>query len=211
MKVFNSIALAAVTCGVMFAQSQELPKVAFNIGGGFTTPTESAGDHLDRGWNISTAIGYNFHPQFALTADFTLNSFGVNRPTLNALGFPDGNVKMWSATLNPVIHLVPRSPVDVYVTGGYGFYQWRQQFTTPTTQTFTGFDPYFGIIYPVAVPVNVVVSQNVLNKGGFNGGMGIAFGTKWKAKAYAEARFHRMFLGGDRTADVIPVTFGLRW
>ena len=48
---------------------------------------------------------------------------GVNRATLNALSFPNGSVKIWSATLNPVVHLVPRSPVDVYITGGYGFYQ----------------------------------------------------------------------------------------
>ncbi|MEI9813351.1 MAG: hypothetical protein WDO18_12210 [Acidobacteriota bacterium] len=101
--------------------------------------------------------------------------------------------------------------MDVYFTGGGGFYQWRQQFTTPTTQTFTGFDPYFGILYPVAVPVNVVVSSYTLNKPGFNGGMGVAFGTKWHAKAYAEARFHRMILGNDRYVDLIPVTFGLRW
>lgn len=210
MKVFRTIALAAITCGITFGQ-QELPKLAFNIGAGFTTPTDVAGDRLDRGWNVSTAIGYNFHPNFALTADFLYNNMNVNGSTLTALGFPDGNVKMWSATLNPVIHLVPRSPADIYITGGYGFYQWRQEFTRPDVATFTGFDPYFGIVYPVAVPVNVVVASNVLNKGGFNGGMGIAFGTKWKAKAYAEARFHRMILGSDRYADMIPVTFGLRW
>jgi opacity protein-like surface antigen len=210
MKVFRTIALGAITCGITFAQ-QELPKVAFNIGAGFTTPTAVAGDRLDRGWNIAGAIGYNFHPNFALTADLAFNNMGVNRTTLNALSFPNGSVKVWSATLNPVVHLVPRSPVDVYITGGYGFYQWRQQFTTPTTQTFTGFDPYFGILYPVAVPVNVVVSSNVINKGGFNGGLGVAFGTKWKAKAYAEARFHRMIMGTDHYVDLIPVTFGLRW
>ena len=63
----------------------------------------------------------------------------------------------------------------------------------------------------MAVPTNLILSSNTINKGGFNGGLGVAFGTKWKAKAYAEARFHRMIMGTNNYVDYIPVTFGLRW
>ncbi len=209
-KMLNSCALVILASSVAFAQD-ELPRFAFNIGGGFTTPRANAGERLDRGWNIAGAAGYRFHPNFDLALDMSYNSFGVNTATLNNLGFPDGTVRMWSATLNPVIHTMPRGPVDVYFTGGGGFYQWNQQFTVPDTATFTAFDPYFGIFYPVAVPVNVVVSEYTLNKAGVNGGAGIAFGTRWKAKVYAEARFHRMFLGSNRYVDTLPVTFGIRW
>lgn len=100
--------------------------------------------------------------------------------------------------------------MDVYFIGGGGLYQRRQQFTQPTTAVFTGFDPYFGY-YPVAVPANQVITEYTLNKPGVNGGMGIAFGTKWHVKFYAEARYHRMFLPNDRHTDLLPVTFGFRW
>lgn len=209
-KLSQLFALAVFAAGVSLAQD-ELPRVAFNIGAGFTSPVYSAGERLNPGWNVGAGIGYNFHPNFALMADFKYNNFGVNTGTLNSLGFPGGSVHLWSATLNPVVKLNPRGPVGVYFTGGGGFYQWRQQFTAPTTATFTGFDPYFGIVYPVAVPVNQVLSSYTLNKPGWNGGMGLTFGTRWHAKAFAEARFNRMILGNDRYVDTLPVTFGLRW
>jgi len=41
--------------------------------------------------------------------------------------------------------------------------------------------------------------------------MGVSLGTKWHVKFYAEARYHRMFLGNDRHTDLLPVTFGFRW
>ena len=192
------------------ALAQETPRFTGSIGGGFTTPTEAAGDRLDRGWNVGAGVGFNFNSNVALTTDFTYHSFGINAPTLTALGFPGGDVRIWSATLNPVVHTNPRGPVDVYFTGGGGLYQWNQEFTRPGTATYTGFDPYLGIFYPVAVPVNVVVSSYTVNKPGFNGGMGLSFGSK-RGKVFAEARFQRIIFGNNRYVDMIPATFGFRW
>ena len=210
MKNALMVLILAVAVGST-AYSQEVPRVAFNLGAGFTTPTADAGDRLDRGWNAAAGLGYRFHPNFSLMGDFTYNSFGVNTATLNTLGFPGGDVRMWSVTLNPTVNLNPRGPVDVYLTGGGGLYQWNQEFTTPSVATFTAFDPFLGVFFPVPVPVEQVVSSYTVNKPGFNGGMGLSFGTRWRAKVYAEARFHRMFLGSDRHADVLPVTFGIRF
>jgi hypothetical protein len=50
-----------------------------------------------------------------------------------------------------------------------------------------------------------------VNKPGVNGGIGLSFGGYKRAKFYAEARYHRMFLGGDRHTDILPVTFGVRF
>jgi hypothetical protein len=143
--------------------------------------------------------------------DFSHQRMGINSATLTSLGFPDGDARLTSVTLNPVVHTNPRGPVDVYFTGGGGLYHWYHQFTRPSTATFTGFDPFFGVFYPVAVPVNEVVASYSVNKPGFNGGMGVAVGTRWSAEFYAEARFHRMIYGNDRFVDTIPVTFGFRW
>ena len=51
-----------------------------------------------------------------------------------------------------------------------------------------------------------------VNKPGANIGAGFAFGTKWHAKFYAEARWNHVFgaYGGPRM-DYVPVTFGVRW
>ena len=206
LSVMSLVAVLGAT-----AIAQETPRATFNIGGGLTYPMQAARDKLDRGWNLSAGAGVNLHPNFALMAQFNYNTFDISRATLNSLGFPNGTVRIPSVTLNPVIHTNPRGPVDLYFTGGGGIYHWHQEFTVPTVATFTGFDPYFGVFYPVAVPVNQVVSSYSINKPGWNGGLGLSFGTRWNTKVYAEARFHRVILGADRYADMLPITFGLRW
>jgi hypothetical protein len=49
-----------------------------------------------------------------------------------------------------------------------------------------------------------------VNKPGIDAGAGIAFGTKWHGKVFAEARYDRIFMGNFHT-DYVPVSFGFRW
>jgi hypothetical protein len=72
----------------------------------------------------------------------------------------------------------------------------------------TAGNPFFGY-YPVAVPGQVVVSSYSTNRPGFDIGAGVAFGSKWGGKFFAEAKYNRIFVGGYYT-DYIPVTFGFR-
>ena len=190
--------------------AQETPPFAFNVGAGFTQAPGSSGRRLDPGWNFDAGAGYNFHPYVGLMLQFNYNQLDINTGTLNALGFPGGDIRQWSVTLDPVVHTNPKGPVDVYFIGGGGLYQRRQEFTAPTTAIFRGFDPFFGF-YRTAVPANQVLTSYTVNKPGVNGGMGISFGTKWHVKFYAEARFHRMFLSSSEHSDILPVTFGFRW
>jgi Outer membrane protein beta-barrel domain len=208
-KALRISSLLVLAGGVVSAQ--EVHPLAFNLGAGFTTPVQRAGDRLDPGWNAGVGVGYNFNPYAALKLDFGYNSFGINSGTLSTLGFPDGDVQLWSLTLDPVVHMNPRGPVDLYLTGGGGLYHWTENFTQPGVATITVFDPYFGLFYPAAVPVTEVLSTYSVYKPGFDGGAGIAFGTKWNGQVYAEARFHRMIFGNNRYVDTIPVTFGFRW
>jgi hypothetical protein len=83
------------------------------------------------------------------------------------------------------------------------------EFTAPSISTFTGFDPFFGF-FPVAVPTTQILSSYSVVKPGFDVGAGVALGTKWNGKFFAEARFNRMFLGSTHM-DYIPVTFGFRF
>jgi hypothetical protein len=50
-----------------------------------------------------------------------------------------------------------------------------------------------------------------VNKPGVDVGMGIAVGSKWRGKFYAEAKYNRIFLSGPFHMDYVPVTFGYRW
>ena len=189
--------------------AQETPRFAFNLGGGFTEPVGGTGSHLNTGWNLGAGAGFNFTPYFGALVQFNDQQSDINSGTLARIGFPGGDVNIWSLTLNPIIHTNPRGPVDVYFIGGGGLYHWRQEFTEPGTATFAGFDPFFGF-YQAEVPVQNVLSSYSVNKPGVNGGIGLAFGTKWNVKFYAEARYHRIIFG-DRHADMLPVTFGIRW
>jgi len=195
---------------VAFSMSaQEVPRFTFNAGAGFTTPVGNTGRHLDTGWNLGAGAGYNFNPHVGAVLQFQYNDFGINTPTLANIGVPDGSVRLWSLTLNPVVHLNPRGHVDVYVIGGGGLYHRTQEFTAPTTAIVTGFDPFFGF-FPAEVPANQVLASQSVMKPGLNAGMGFAVGTKWNAKFYAEARYHRMFIG-DYHTDFVPVSFGIRF
>jgi len=141
--------------------------------------------------------------------DAGYDSMGIGSTTLNNLGFGGGNLSVFSLTLNPIVHLTPKSNVDIYVTGGGGYYRLNRDFTQPGISQGVGYDPFFGF-YPYATPVDVIVDSYSLNKPGVDIGAGVAFGKKWGGKFFAEARYHRIYIGGDRHTDYVPVTFGFR-
>jgi len=208
----NRLALASCT-GLLLGVSlnaQEVSPFSFQISGGFTQPVGNTGRNLDDGWNIQGGAGYNFGPYVGAMIDVGYNSFGVNSTTLQNLGFPDGGFHVFSATLDPIVHLNPHGHFDVYVTGGGGVYHVYQDFTQPSVASGLGFDPFFGF-YPTVFPVNQLLASYSVTKPGVDIGAGVALGTKWHGKVFAEARYDRIFMGNDRHTDYVPVSFGFRW
>ena len=203
------IAASMVLSGISMS-AQETPKFTFDVGGGFTQPIGNTSRHLDTGWNIKAGVGFNFNRYVGAMVDAGYNRFDINSFTLSNAGFPDGNVQVFSATLDPVVHVVPGRRVDVYLIGGGGVYRTTQQFTQPSAASVLGFDPFFGF-YNVTVPTTQILSSYSINKPGVNFGAGIALGSKWHGKFYAESRYHRIFTGNDRHLDYMPVSFGFRW
>jgi hypothetical protein len=202
--VFTGLALFVAGAAV----AQEVPRIAVSGGAGFTTGVGDAGERLDTGWNIRGGVGVNFSPHVGVMLDLGYDSMGIKSSELNNLGYGGGNLNVFSATVNPIVHLAPRSKADFYLTGGGGYYRMSQDFTQPGVVTGTGFDPFFGF-YPVAVGTNVVVSSYSVNKPGWDIGGGVAFGSKWHGKFFAEARYNRIYIGNYYT-EYIPVTFGFR-
>ena len=205
----RKIALFGMLAGIGGALcAQETPRLALNVGAGFTTPVGHTSNEVDTGWNVRGGAGVNFGYHFGVLLDAGYDSMGIQSGTLSNLGFGGGNLNVFSLTLDPIIHVLPKGPVDFYITGGGGYFHQQQQFTNPGVVTGTGFDPFFGF-FPVAIPTNIVVSDYSVNKPGIDVGAGIAFGSKWGGKFFAEARYNRIFTGNYHT-DYIPVTFGFR-
>ncbi len=142
--------------------------------------------------------------------DVGYNRFGINGATLANVGFPGGNVGVFSATLDPIVHLNATRHADLYIVGGGGLYRTTREFTRPSSASFSAFDPFFGF-YNVTVPTTQILSSYTVNKPGINVGAGFSVGTKWHGKVFAEARYNRIFMGNDRYTDYVPVTLGFRW
>jgi hypothetical protein len=192
------------------ANAQEFSRFTFNIGGGFTQTVGNTGRYLDNGWNIQGGAGYNFTPYVGAMIQTQFDAVGINSTTLNNLGYPGGDVHVFAATVDPIVHLTPRSHFDVYIIGGGGLYHEYQEFTAPSVATVTGFNPLFGF-YTAGIPTTEVLASYSVNKPGANIGAGVAFGTKYRAKIYAEARWNHIFMSNGERMDYVPVTFGVRW
>jgi hypothetical protein len=208
MRYLTFTCVGLVLAGLVSAQ--EISRFSFTAGAGFTEPLGTAGRYLDTGWNVGVGGGFNFSQYVGAMIDLNYNHFGINSATLSNVGFPGGDVSVFSATLDPVIHLTPHGHFDFYVTGGGGIYHQYQDFTAPTVSAITGYNPFFGF-YSAAVPTTTVLASYSVNKPGIDAGAGLAFGTKWHGKFFAEARYNRIFLYNNVRTDYLPVTFGFRW
>jgi len=191
-------------------QAQEYHRLIVDFGGGFTQPVGRTGNILDQGWNVQGGAGVNFSQYVGALVQLDFNSLGISSGTLSNLGYPGGNIHVFSATLDPIVHLTPHGHFDVYLIGGGGVYRRTQEFTQPGTAVGTGYDPFFGF-YQYGIPTTEVLASYTVVKPGVNGGAGIAFGSKWGGKFYAEARYHHIFMGNNQHTDYVPVSFGFRW
>jgi hypothetical protein len=206
--------LALTSCMILsitgIISAQETSKFAFDLGAGFTTTVGATGRNLDtNGWNLRGGAGYNFSPRLGAMVNLGYDSFGINSGTLNAIGFPGGGVHIFTAMVDPIVHVNPKGRFDLYVTGGGGLFHQYQEFTQPSVANVVGYNPFFGF-YNATIPTTQVLSSYSVNKPGYDVGAGIAFGTKWHGKFFAEAKYYHMFNSNSHT-DFVPVTFGYRW
>lgn len=206
------IASCAGLLAVGALSAQEFSHFGLSVGAGFTQGLGSTGRNLDLGWDVRGGAGVRFNPYVGVMVNAAYDNMGITPSTLATVGAPGGRVSVTSFTLDPIIHLSPKSHTDVYITGGGGLFHRYQEFTAPSVAVVTGFDPFFGF-YPVGVSANQVLSSYSVNKPGIDIGVGVAFGSKWHGKFFAEARYERIFMGNRFSSDTefLPVTFGFRW
>lgn len=204
MKNIAFVSCFGLLCiGTMSAQ--EVSRFTFDLGAGFTQPVGNTGRLLNDGWNVQGGVGYNFSNYLGTMLQVDYNSLGMSGAALGTSGFPGGDIHIFSATVDPIVHLTPKSHFDVYAIGGGGLYHWSQQFSAPTGVVSNSFAGSFPLVIPNAG------DQYSVNRPGWNAGMGVALGTKWHGKIFAEARYVHVFLNNGERGDYVPVTFGFRW
>jgi hypothetical protein len=204
-----SLLLFTLAGSTLFGQS-ETSRFTFDLGAGFTESVGATSIQLNQtGWNAGGGAGYNFTKNIGVMVDLGYTSLGINSATLSSFAAPGGNVGIFTATVDPVVHVAPFHHVSMYLTGGGGMFRQRQEFTAPSVATAEVYNPFFGF-YPVSVGATEAFGQYSVIKPGFDTGAGIEFGSKWHGKFFAQAKYYHMFNNNSHT-DFIPVTFGFRW
>jgi opacity protein-like surface antigen len=192
--------------------------LTFEAGGGFSAPTEDSSPYITWGGNVTVGAGYRFNPMFSLMTEYQFIDDKLPGQIIAEAGATGGNDHIWSLTLDPVVDLTPKGRLDVYVTGGGGFYRKVTSFTDPQAVQYCTYY-YCGI-----TTQNVVVGHFSSNQGGWNVGAGIAHRFGGNMKLFAEARYLDVDSPAVTTqpnglgtttvgagTKIIPVTFGVRW
>ena len=184
----------------------------FSVGGGPTVPAKYTGRRFDTGYNLTAGVGIHPWRAVGVMAEFGFLQNGINSSQLSRIGVPGGESRIYSLTVNPMIHLVPKGRFDAYLVSGGGYYRRTVELTTPSSAITTGFDPYYGFFFPLEIPTTTVLGSRTQNKMGYNAGLGVAVRMKEDGRAtlFAESRYHYIYTTPVRTA-ILPVTFGFRW
>jgi hypothetical protein len=197
--------------------------MTYEVGGGGNAPTSDSSPYITWGGNITVGGGYRFNKNLSLMLEYQFIDDKIPGAIIAEAGATGGNDHIWSLTLDPVYNFNPKSAINFYATGGYGFYRKVTSFTDPEEQQFC---TYF---YCGTVTQNVTVGHFSSNQGGWSIGGGLShrfagWNGDGKMSVFAEARYLDVLspaittepnglgttaVGAD--TKIIPVTFGLRF
>lgn len=197
--------------------------LTYEAGGGFNAPTSDSSPYITWGYNFNLGGGYRFNKNLALNLEYQFIHSKLPGAIIAQAGATGGYAQIWSFTLDPVYDFNPKSAIEFYATGGYGFYRKVTSFTDPQQQIYCS---YF---YCGTVTQNVVVGHFSSNQGGWNIGGGLqhrfaGWNGDGKMRVFAEARYLDVLspavttqpnglgtttVGAD--TKIIPVTVGLRF
>jgi hypothetical protein len=202
--------IAVLTSAGANAQD-DFHRFTFNVGGGYTGIGGRQSDRVDHGGNVQVGAGFNFNSFLSVNGTFMFHQLGITREALDAASQPDGNVRVYSLTVDPKLSLPKVLGVKPYVLVGGGWIRRTTQFTQPTLANTIIFDPWWGIYRPGVVVVNQVLGTFSTNGGMYNAGLGVDFSLpNTRMKIFAEGRYVHGFTESSNTI-LAPLTVGLRW
>jgi hypothetical protein len=179
-------------------------------GGGLASPIGNTHHYFTPSWGFQGGFGRQFSKKFAVPIEFDYDHFGMTGQTLNNqltlynndinyfCSLPanaatcatngvtdfstlDGNMHVWSFTVDPTETFAQTDSWGAYAVEGVGFYHKVSNFLTPQTETV--FDPFFG---PESFTANAVIDHYTSNAAGFNAGLGITY----KFSKFSNERFY---------------------
>ncbi len=190
-------------------------KLAIEAGAGFNAPVGNTQKTQTFGWNFTGGAGYNMSKHFGILAEYQFARTGIPNSVLASQSAPQGNVHIWSLTLDPILYYKTSGAIGGYITGGGGFYRKLTSFTQPVYEGIVC--DFYGYCYPQYG--TVTLSHFSSNQGGVNIGTGITHRiSDTGTMIFAEARYlwvdsprNSPTQIGSGTVSMIPVSFGIRW
>jgi len=205
--VVTAAALACLVVGTASAQSPW----GGNIALGYGWPLGDAGDRFDG--NLAFAAGLAYAPEswpVGLRFEFQWNEFDPKSSYLEQFDVGDGNAQIWSITANVEWKRRVSRNWGYYLIGGIGYYDYELELTEPGAGLVTVCDPWWGICYPVLVPVDEIVGSYGGNDFGLNAGFGFTWPVSRTSEFYVEARYH--WIDKDNgSLQFVPLMVGFKF
>src|SRR4051794_14648623 len=85
-------------------QAQDIPKLAFNIGGGISTPLNPTGKYAGVSGNFTAGTGYSLDRNNSIGAEFMWAGLPTNLSVLHPINAPFGSVNLYTLTANYRYH-----------------------------------------------------------------------------------------------------------
>jgi hypothetical protein len=187
-----------------------LNHVTMGAGAGFSFPVSTLSHRTKTGFNFVASGGPRFNSRFSVPIDFSLHYLNIK----NSARSTDPNIdlflgslaRIWSLTVNPSYEFIKQERFGSYATAGYGLYNRKLLLAAPGLAPVAACDPFWNVCVnnlPSGAEVN---GELGVYKGGYNVGGGVTFGAH--TKFFAEIRYHHML---TTQAELVPLTFGIRW
>jgi opacity protein-like surface antigen len=187
--------VAIATAFVMLAstaEAQSLNPISFGVAGGMSFPTGDDRDFVKNGYHGEVMLGIHLP-----TAPIWFRVDGFYHKFDGKDSFADASAQIIGGTGNIVWDVPSAGPVKMYVTGGAGVYNIKQEVEVPILVA----DKRLRL----GVATETVEAKDT--KFGVNGGVGVRF-TLAGINPFVEARYHSVFTDSENT-NVIPVTVGI--
>jgi hypothetical protein len=174
------------------AQAQSVNPISFGVAGGMSFPTGDDRDFVKNGYHGEVMLGIHLP-----TAPIWFRVDGFYHKFDGKDSFADASAQIIGGTGNIVWDVPSVGPVRMYVTGGAGVYNIKQEVEVPIIVSDRRLR--------LGVATETVEAKDT--KFGVNGGVGVRF-TLGGINPFVEARYHSMFTDSENT-NVIPVTVGI--
>jgi len=201
-------------CGLL-----TLPAVAqgynFNVGGGPGFPLSQTNKFANTSYNLVVGGGPNLWDHVKLDGEFMFQGLPVTQGVIKETGLSEVKGRLYSLTGNLIIG-TSKGSKSAYVIGGGGWYRRTLEAKKTVLQAGSSCSSDWAWWNVECVngifPTDITVGSRTVSAGGFNVGLGVAFGMgeSGTPSFYTEIRYHRSFTQSVETV-VLPLTFGIRW